>query len=77
MLDPPPRIFRDIKLGGGTTSDVNVSSIDFNLKGQVEELLELLKAVRDGEISQIEVRGGIPFKAVVSENPWGVEGEAW
>lgn len=77
VLDPPPRIFRDVKLGSGNLSDTEVPSCDFVVKQKVQELLELIQAIGDGEVATVEVRGGVPFRAVVSEDPTYLGGRAW
>ena len=67
VLDPPPRIVREIKFGAENGPRPEISSADFLLKQQVVELLAVLDKMQNGVIDVIEVKHGLPFRAIVTE----------
>ena len=67
VLSPLPRIIREVKFGGDNGPRPEVLSKDFPLKVQVDELLRYLDDLRDGEISVLEIKYGLPFRMAVEE----------
>jgi len=69
VLNPAPRIIRDVKLGApdnGARREFH--SADFALKREHSELFESLRRLGDGVIECIEVKAGLPFRFTVEEN---------
>jgi len=67
VLDPPPRVVREIKFGGENGPRPEVAKADFALKVQVRDLFAQLEALGDGVIPCIEVQRGLPFRMTVEE----------
>ena len=67
VLDPPPRVIREIKFGGENGPRVEVGKPDFTLKAQVRDLFAQLEALGDGVIPCIEIQRGLPFRMTVEE----------
>jgi hypothetical protein len=63
----PPRIVRDIKLGGENGARPEATISDFALKTQVTELFEHLRHLGDGSVRVIEVKHGLPFRLVIEQ----------
>lgn len=68
VLDPPPRILREVKFGGDNGPRAEKHKADFLLKSQLVELFTFLDDFRDGCISVLEVKHGLPFRLVVAES---------
>lgn len=67
VMDPPPRIVREIKFGAKNGPRPEVGKADFALKAQVRDLLAQLEALGDGVIRCIEIQRGLPFRMTVEE----------
>ena len=67
VMDPPPRIVREIKFSGENGPRPESAKADFALKVQVLELLAQLEAMGDGVIPCIEIQRGLPFRMTVEE----------
>lgn len=67
VMDPPPRIVREIKFGGDNGPRPEVGKADFTLKAQVRDLFTQLEALGDGVIPCIEIQRGLPFRMTVEE----------
>lgn len=67
MMDPPPRIVREIKLCGDNGPRPEAAKADFTLKAQVLDLFAQLEALGDGVIPCIEIQRGLPFRMTVEE----------
>ncbi|NQU19764.1 MAG: hypothetical protein HQ567_00665 [Candidatus Nealsonbacteria bacterium] len=65
VLDPPPRIVREVKFGGQNGARPEASSGNFALKAQVVELLQYIDAMRNGLIEVLEIKHGLPFRIIV------------
>jgi hypothetical protein len=65
VLNPRPRIVRDIKLG--SDSAPAPAKDDFQLKNQVTELLEHLEQLGTGTVECLEVRHGLPFRLTLED----------
>lgn len=68
VLAPPPRIVREIKLGGENGPRPEAAIDDFALKSQVVELFRTLDDRRDGVIDVLEIKHGLPFRLVIRED---------
>lgn len=67
VMEPPPRVIRDIKFGSENGPRPEVDKEDFMLKAQVRELFGQIEKLGDGVISCIEVQHGLPFRMTVEE----------
>lgn len=69
VFDPPPQVLREFRPGGDNTSRPESRLDDFELKREVLELLDHLDLLGNATIQLIEVKHGLPFKALVEEVP--------
>jgi hypothetical protein len=67
VMDPPPRVVREIKFGGDNGPRPEATKADFTLKAQVRDLFAQLEALGDGVIPCIEIQRGLPFRMTVEE----------
>ena len=65
VIDPPPRIVREVKFGGENGARKEASIGDYALKAQVVELLQYIDALHDGVIEGLEIKHGLPFRMTV------------
>ncbi len=65
VLDPWPTTIRGVKFGSEDRSASLTAPAEFELKRQVIELLEYVRAVEAGEIRTLEIRHGLPFSMEV------------
>jgi hypothetical protein len=65
LLDPWPTTVRGVKFGADTTVIAETLPDDFQLKRQVVEFIEYVRAVDRGEIRCLTVRHGLPFSMEV------------
>ena len=68
VLDPPPRVIREIKFGGENGPRPEVARADFALKAQVLGLFAQLEAMGNGTIRCLEIKHGLPFKMTIEED---------
>jgi len=61
------RIERQIKFGGEEPVRPDATQNDFVLKSKVIELLACIGRMQDGTITQLEIKGGLPFAMTVEE----------
>lgn len=66
VWEPGPRVHREVKFPRGEDAPPRPGS-DFALKQQVRELLALLDQHPDTTLERLEVKGGLPFRAVLPE----------
>jgi hypothetical protein len=64
-FDPPPRVVREIKIGGDNGPRAERNASNFLLKEQVVELFQYLDHLRDGTIEVLEIKHGLPFRLLV------------
>jgi hypothetical protein len=69
VLDPPPRVVREVKFGGENGPRPEGSLGDFPLKAQAVELFRFFDRLRDGRILLLEVKHGLPFRLQHAEDP--------
>ena len=67
VMDPPPRIVREIKFSGENGPRPESTKADFALKAQVRDLFAQLEALGDGVIPCVEIQRGLPFRMTVEE----------
>ncbi|MBN2583217.1 MAG: hypothetical protein JXL80_09115 [Planctomycetes bacterium] len=67
VLDPPPRVVREVKFGGDNGPRPEITKADFELKVQVRELFAQMEAMGNGTIRSLEVRHGLPFRMTIEE----------
>lgn len=67
VMDPPPRVIREIKFGGDNGPRPEAAKSDFTLKAQVRDLFAQMEALGDGVIPCIEIQRGLPFRMTVEE----------
>ena len=67
VMDPLPRIVREIKFSGENGPRPESAKADFALKVQVRELFAQLEAMGEGVIPCIEIQRGLPFRMTVEE----------
>ena len=63
VLDPMPAVVREHKFAGENGPRPEAGRGDFRLKDQVADLVRLLDQVRDGTITVLSVKHGLPFHA--------------
>jgi len=61
ILNPWPTVVRDVKFGSQDPGTAKIRSAESELKPQVAELFEYIRAVDAGEIRTLEVKHGLPF----------------
>lgn len=62
VLDPPPQLIRDRKLGSEPLSRPTSPCADFLLKEQVVALFASFDEIGDGVVDLIEIKHGLPFR---------------
>jgi hypothetical protein len=71
VLDPAPRVYRDVKLGGENGPRPESSARDFVLRESVVELFREFDRIDDGVVARLEVKHGLPFRLVIQGNGGG------
>jgi hypothetical protein len=61
VLDPHPRVLREIKLGGECSSRTELASKNFALKSQIMDFFAHLNRIKNGTVKVIEIKHGLPF----------------
>ena len=67
VLNPAPRVVKDVKLGADNGARPELESDDFALKREHIELFENLKQLGNGTIECIEIKAGLPFRITVEQ----------
>ena len=67
VLDPPPRVVREVKFGGENGPRPEAGAANFLVKAQVLALFRQFEDVGTGTIDLIEVKHGLPFRMLVTE----------
>ena len=68
VLDPWPTTIRGVKFGSEDRPVPLTPTAEFELKRQVVELLDYVRAVGAGKIRCLEIRHGLPFSMEVELN---------
>ena len=71
VLDPWPASVRDVKFGVAGESG-KVAAEPYELRRQVVQFIECVRAIETGIIRVLDVRGGLPFGMKLEQQP--VEG---
>lgn len=71
VLDPLPKVTREVKFGGDNKPRPESELNDFPLKQQVQEMLEELDRTGNGMIEVLIVKHGLPFLMQVTEHASG------
>lgn len=67
VLDPPPRIIRDVKFGAEDRFRPESFASDFAVKAQVVELFDSFDSLGNGTIRSLDVKHGLPFRMQLEE----------
>jgi len=67
-FDPPPRVYRDIRLGGESRPRYEPKSSSHELKSVVRDLFLELDQIDDGLVEWIEVRDGLPARIRIRDS---------
>jgi hypothetical protein len=67
VLDPPPRVIREVKFGGENGPRQELRASNFLLKNQVVELFEHFDRFDGGTIEVLEIKHGLPFRMLIAE----------
>ena len=65
MFNPAPSVFVEVKLDAENESRPEADFADFELRSEVTRLLDQLDQLRNGSIDRIDVRYGVPRRAVI------------
>ena len=68
VLDPPPRIVREIKFGGENGPRLEAGYADFALKAQVRDFFTQLSQMQSATVLTLEVKHGLPFRMTVEDH---------
>jgi hypothetical protein len=67
VLEPSPRVVKDLKLGGDNEPRPELELQHFELKREQTELFDALTRIQDGQVELIEIKHGLPFRLTVVE----------
>ncbi len=67
VLDPRPRIVRDVKFGAGNGRRDEAGLTDFALKSNVQELMNTFACLGNATVHRLEIKHGLPFRMQVEE----------
>ncbi|NOT00447.1 MAG: hypothetical protein HOP29_07445 [Phycisphaerales bacterium] len=67
VLDPPPKVTREVKFGAENGARPEQNLRDFVLKSQVIELFDEFDRIGDGVIDVLTVKHGLPFSMNVNQ----------
>ena len=65
-FDQPPDVFREIRFGSENGPRPERALSDFQLSADHRALLNLIRSMDEGVVEHIDVRHGLPFRAVVA-----------
>ena len=72
VFNPAPAVFVEVKLDTGNQPRPEMDLTDFELGNEVNRLMEELDELGDGHIERIDVRYGIPRRALIERPIQGV-----
>ena len=72
VFNPAPVVFQEVKLDSANEPIAEMHLQDFELRIEVIRLMDELDQLRDGVVERIDVRYGIPRRAVVERPIEGV-----
>jgi hypothetical protein len=62
VVQPPPKVVREVKFGGDNGPRSERFAEDFLLKAQAVELFGFLDHFQNGVVDVLEVKHGLPFR---------------
>jgi hypothetical protein len=68
VLEPPPRIVRQVRFGAGDDSQVMPYVADYQLKQQVIKLFDCFDRIQNGVVDALEIQNGLPFRMTITED---------
>ncbi len=68
VLNPPPRVVRQVRFCRQNGPRPETAKADFALKAEVHDLFAHMEAMGDGVIECLEVQHGLPFRMTVEED---------
>jgi len=69
VLNPQPRVVRELKFPLDEHENKVVTGQDFELKRQVLDLFKLFDRVREGTLLWLEIKAGLPFRLALEDGP--------
>jgi hypothetical protein len=63
-FNPAPRVFFDVKLDNEEGPRPEVALPDFELCSELHRLMRRIDNIKQGRVARLEIRGGIPRRAV-------------
>ena len=69
VLNPLPRIVREIKISGDNGPRPESRRDDFLLKNHLTELFAHLDDLGEGTVEVLEIKHGLPFRLLIAEPP--------
>jgi hypothetical protein len=67
VLDPMPRVIREVKFGSENGPRAELDADNFLLKTQVVELFTHFDRLGDGTVEILEIKHGLPFRMLIAE----------
>ena len=64
-FSPAPTVIAEVKLDATTEPRLETHSADFELRAELTRLMEQLDLLGDGSIDRIDVRYGVPRRALI------------
>jgi hypothetical protein len=61
---PAPIVLLDVKLDQDEEPRPEVELVDFELSSEVRRLMSRIDAIKDGKVSRLEIRGGVPRRVI-------------
>jgi len=65
MFNPAPTVIVEVKLDAGNDPRLEAVLDDFDLRAELLRLMEQLNSLGDGTIDRIDVRFGVPRRALI------------
>jgi hypothetical protein len=71
MFTPEPIVLLDVKLDQDEGPRPEVELRDFELCGELRRLMSRIDGIRDGKVARLEIRGGVPRRAIFESTMTG------
>src|SRR5690242_8779048 len=68
---PEPTVLLDVKLDQDEGPRPEVALLDFELCGELRRLMSRIDRVRDGKVARLEIRSGVPRRAIFESTMTG------
>jgi hypothetical protein len=69
VLEPLPRVVRELKIGGDNNPRPESRREDFLIKSHLTELFAHLADVGDGTVEALDIKHGLPFRLLIARAP--------